>query len=72
MVADGVRNTISFGPALLVNGHIPSSIETFQVDTNLGAARTPRRHRVARARGARCAGNQLFSELRDQPQSRVL
>jgi len=31
MVADGVRNTISFGPALLVNGHIPSSIETFQV-----------------------------------------
>jgi exopolysaccharide biosynthesis protein len=37
LVADGVWNTMSFGPALLVNGQIPSGIESFQVDTNLGA-----------------------------------
>lgn len=33
----GVWNTMSFGPALLVNGEIPDGIEEFQVDTNFGA-----------------------------------
>lgn len=37
LVADGVWNTVSFGPALLINGQIPSGIESFQVDTNFGA-----------------------------------
>lgn len=37
LVDAGVWNTMSFGPALLINGEVPSGIETFQVDTNIGA-----------------------------------
>lgn len=36
LVADGVWNTVSFGPALLNNGHIPDGIEQVEVDTNFG------------------------------------
>lgn len=36
LVDAGVWNTMSFGPALLVNGEIPAGIEDFEVDTNFG------------------------------------
>lgn len=36
LVADGVWNTLSFGPALLDNGEIISGIEDVEVDTNFG------------------------------------
>ncbi len=36
LLADGVWNTMSFGPALLVDGAIPAGIESFEVDTNFG------------------------------------
>lgn len=36
LVADGVWNTMSFGPAIVVNGSIPAGIESFEVDTNFG------------------------------------
>lgn len=37
LLDDGVWNTMSFGPALVLAGEIPNGIETFQVDTNVGA-----------------------------------
>ena len=36
LLADGVWNTLSFGPALLVNSLIPSNITSYEVDTNVG------------------------------------
>ena len=36
LVDAGVWNTLSFGPALLENGEIPSGIESVEVDTNVG------------------------------------
>jgi exopolysaccharide biosynthesis protein len=36
LIADGVWNTLSFGPALLENGEIPAGIEDVEVDTNIG------------------------------------
>ena len=36
LVADGVWNTLSFGPALLEDGQILSGIEDVEVDTNFG------------------------------------
>ncbi|WP_458108626.1 phosphodiester glycosidase family protein [Arthrobacter sp. R3-55] len=36
LVADGVWNTLSFGPSLLENGEIASGIEDVEVDTNFG------------------------------------
>ena len=36
LVADGVWNTLSFGPALLENGEIVSGIDDVEVDTNFG------------------------------------
>jgi len=36
LVANGVWNTLSFGPALLENGEIVSGIDDVQVDTNFG------------------------------------
>ena len=36
LVADGVWNTLSFGPALLENGEIVSGIDDIEVDTNFG------------------------------------
>ncbi|MFE4080099.1 phosphodiester glycosidase family protein [Paenarthrobacter sp. YIM B13468] len=36
LVADGVWNTLSFGPSLLDNGEISSGIEDVEVDTNFG------------------------------------
>lgn len=36
LVADGVWNTLSFGPALLIDGQIPDGIEDVEVDTNFG------------------------------------
>ena len=36
LVADGVWNTLSFGPSLLDNGQIASGIEDVEVDTNFG------------------------------------
>ncbi|MDI2034671.1 phosphodiester glycosidase family protein [Paenarthrobacter nitroguajacolicus] len=36
LVADGVWNTLSFGPSLLDNGEIASGIEDVEVDTNFG------------------------------------
>ena len=36
LVADGVYNTLSFGPAVVVDGEIPAGIEDFEVDTNFG------------------------------------
>lgn len=36
LVADGVWNTLSFGPSLLDNGEIAEGIEDVEVDTNFG------------------------------------
>ncbi len=36
LLADGVWNTLSFGPAILVDGTIPGNIDTLEVDTNVG------------------------------------
>ncbi|MCU1574226.1 MAG: exopolysaccharide biosynthesis protein, partial [Micrococcaceae bacterium] len=36
LIAEGVWNTLSFGPALLQNGEIPAGIEDVEVDTNIG------------------------------------
>lgn len=36
LVADGVWNTLSFGPALLVDGEVVEGIEDVEVDTNFG------------------------------------
>ncbi len=36
LIADGVWNTLSFGPSLLDNGQIASGIEDMEVDTNFG------------------------------------
>ncbi|BCW37645.1 exopolysaccharide biosynthesis protein [Arthrobacter sp. StoSoilA2] len=36
LLADGVWNTLSFGPSLLDNGEIASGIEDVEVDTNFG------------------------------------
>jgi exopolysaccharide biosynthesis protein len=36
LVADGVWNTLSFGPALLAGGQVVDGIEDVEVDTNLG------------------------------------
>lgn len=36
LVADGVWNTLSFGPALLEDGQVLEGIEDVEVDTNLG------------------------------------
>ncbi|MDJ0459508.1 phosphodiester glycosidase family protein [Arthrobacter sp. NQ7] len=36
LVADGVWNTLSFGPSLLDNGGIAAGIEDVEVDTNIG------------------------------------
>ncbi|RYV52323.1 phosphodiester glycosidase family protein [Pengzhenrongella frigida] len=36
LVADGVWNTLSFGPALLADGEIIDGIESVEVDTNIG------------------------------------
>ncbi|MCY1673562.1 phosphodiester glycosidase family protein [Pseudarthrobacter sp. SL88] len=36
LVADGVWNTLSFGPSLLDNGEVASGIEDVEVDTNFG------------------------------------
>lgn len=36
LVADGVWNTLSFGPALLVDGDVVEGIEDVEVDTNFG------------------------------------
>ncbi|MCP1410741.1 phosphodiester glycosidase family protein [Paenarthrobacter sp. A20] len=36
LIADGVWNTLSFGPSLLDNGEIASGIEDVEVDTNFG------------------------------------
>jgi exopolysaccharide biosynthesis protein len=36
LVADGVWNTLSFGPALLEDGQVVDGIETAEVDTNFG------------------------------------
>jgi exopolysaccharide biosynthesis protein len=36
LIADGVWNTLSFGPALLVDGEIPAGIDDVEVDTNFG------------------------------------
>lgn len=36
LIADGVWNTLSFGPSLLENGWIASGIEDVEVDTNFG------------------------------------
>jgi exopolysaccharide biosynthesis protein len=36
LVADGVWNTLSFGPALLENGQIVDGIDDVEVDTNFG------------------------------------
>jgi exopolysaccharide biosynthesis protein len=36
LVADGVWNTLSFGPSLLDNGEIADGIEDVEVDTNFG------------------------------------
>ena len=36
LLADGVWNTLSFGPAIVENGQIPAGIEDVEVDTNVG------------------------------------
>jgi exopolysaccharide biosynthesis protein len=36
LLADGVWNTLSFGPGLLDNGEIPIGIDEVEVDTNIG------------------------------------
>ncbi|KRE72087.1 phosphodiester glycosidase family protein [Arthrobacter sp. Soil762] len=36
LVADGVWNTLSFGPSLLDNGEVAAGIEDVEVDTNFG------------------------------------
>lgn len=36
LVAAGVWNTLSFGPAVLVDGAVPEGLEDFEVDTNVG------------------------------------
>ncbi|MGX1159526.1 exopolysaccharide biosynthesis protein [Arthrobacter sp. SLBN-100] len=36
LVADGVWNTLSFGPSLLDNGEVAADIEDVEVDTNFG------------------------------------
>lgn len=36
LVDDGVWNTLSFGPAVLVDGAVPEGIEDMEVDTNVG------------------------------------
>lgn len=36
LVADGVWNTLSFGPAIVVDSEIPDGIESVEVDTNFG------------------------------------
>lgn len=36
LVADGVWNTLSFGPALVVDGEVVEGIEDVEVDTNFG------------------------------------
>jgi exopolysaccharide biosynthesis protein len=36
LVADGVWNTLSFGPSLLDNGQVAAGIEDVEVDTNFG------------------------------------
>ena len=36
LLADGVNNTLSFGPALLENGELISGIDSAEVDTNVG------------------------------------
>lgn len=36
LVADGVWNTLSFGPGIVQDGQIPAGIESVEVDTNVG------------------------------------
>jgi exopolysaccharide biosynthesis protein len=36
LLEDGVWNTLSFGPALLVDSQVPSGIEEVEIDTNFG------------------------------------
>jgi len=36
LVADGVWNTLSFGPAILTDGQVVAGIENVEVDTNVG------------------------------------
>ncbi|GAB2537968.1 phosphodiester glycosidase family protein [Brachybacterium huguangmaarense] len=36
LVADGVWTTLSFGPAVLVDGAVPAGVEDVEVDTNIG------------------------------------
>lgn len=36
LVADGVWNTLSFGPALVVGGEVVAGIEDVEIDTNVG------------------------------------
>lgn len=36
LVADGVWNTLSFGPALLVDGEIVDGVDSVEIDTNVG------------------------------------
>ena len=36
LIADGAWNTLSFGPAVLVDGVVPDGIEDVEVDTNIG------------------------------------
>jgi exopolysaccharide biosynthesis protein len=36
LLADGVWNTVSFGPSLLVNGEVADGVEDVEIDTNIG------------------------------------
>jgi len=36
LLADGVWNTLSFGPALIEDGEIPDNIDSIEIDTNFG------------------------------------
>lgn len=36
LISDGVWNTLSFGPAILMDSTIPSGIESIEIDTNFG------------------------------------
>lgn len=36
LLADGAWNTLSFGPAVLVDGSVPAGVEDVEIDTNFG------------------------------------
>jgi len=36
LLAEGVWNTLSFGPAMLIDGVVPDNIDSVEVDTNIG------------------------------------